>query len=116
MRKFLGKCADRKGAAMEMAIMMIVVVLSLSILIVTTSLLQHSKQLGAVERMQQTVELEQIGENFCKNPGNDDWVDQFPNYDIAINGQNMVVYVKDTDQVLMSVQIVNGTITQWNKK
>lgn len=114
--KLKALCRDRKGAAMEMAIMMIVVVLSLSILILTTSLMQHSKQLRAVERMQQTVELEQIGENFCKDPADTSWVSQFPDYTIAIAVPNMVVYEKDTETVLMTVQIENGTITRWNKK
>jgi len=116
------KLADRKGAAMELAILVIVVSLSMAILILTTSMLQHSQQLHAPERMQQTVELEQISDDFCANTEKSDaelaseLKLKFPAYDFTITDGTMVVRATGTPEVLLTVQKTGNTITQWNKK
>lgn len=58
------KLFDRRGAAIELAMLMIVVCFSLSILILSTSMLLHNKRIRAERRMEQSVALEQIGQEF----------------------------------------------------
>lgn len=119
---FRKKLASRKGAAMEMAIMVIVVTFSLSILILTTSLLQHSRQLRAKEKMAQSIVLEQISEDFCADAGVQSraWIAKYPDYDITINGHMLSVTKKDSDNVLLVVALsYDGsqyTVSRWNKK
>ena len=64
---FLKKiCRDRRGMAMEMAMLVMVVTFALGTLMVTVALMQNNS-VSAIERdFNEKVELEQIGENFCK--------------------------------------------------
>lgn len=124
MKKFL---KDRRGAALEMAIMLSVVTFALSTLVLTTSLLQHSRKVRAEKNMTQGIALEQIGEDFCaavaRNAG-DTWADAYrEDYDIAIEEEGTVLTVTDpeTEEVLLKVVLTKTgdgsyTVTEWNKK
>ena len=48
------KLFDRRGAAIELAMLMIVVCFSLSILILSTSMLLHNKRIRSERRMEQS--------------------------------------------------------------
>lgn len=122
MKKFL---KDRRGAALEMAIMLSVVTFALSTLVLTTSLLQHSRKIRAEKNMTQGIVLEQMGEDFCaavaRNAG-DTWTDAYrEDYDIAIEGTVLTVTAKETGEVLLKVVLTAAdgggyTVTEWNKK
>ena len=59
-------CKDRRGMAMEMAMLVMVVTFALGTLMVTVALMQNNS-VSAIERdFNEKLELEQIGENFCK--------------------------------------------------
>ena len=116
------KLSDRKGAGMELALLVIITVLTLSVLILTTSMLQHSKHRYAEEQLEHIVALEQIGEDFCAKQGETDealknWFEtRYPAYDFTVADGTLAVCKADTEEVLLTVQIADNTITQWNKK
>ena len=58
------KLFNRQGAAVELAMLMIVVCFSLAILLLSTTMLLHGQKLGAKRRLEQSVALEQIGQEF----------------------------------------------------
>lgn len=58
------KLFNRRGAAIELAMLMIVVCFSLAILLLSTTMLLHGQKLGAKRRLEQSVALEQIGQEF----------------------------------------------------
>ncbi len=114
--------ARKKGAAIEMAIMVMVVTVSMSIVILTTSLLQHSKQLRAKEEMGRSVVLEQIGQDFCDAAGSSEhlWVAKYPDYDITIDGLDLSVKKIGGESTLLRVTLENigGTyrILTWDAR
>lgn len=115
------KLARRKGAAIEMAIMVMVMCTAMSIVILTTSLLQHSKQAQMKEEMSRYVVLEQIGADFCAAAGREHtWVSKYPDYDITINGLEMSVKKTDSENTLLRVSLENDggvyRILAWNAK
>ena len=108
---------SRKGAAMELAIMVMVVTLSLSIMLVTTSLLQHSRRQKTTANMERTVTLEQIGEQFCRNKAGGDWTQQYAGYYIECTTQSLTVHDAQSGALLMMVQLdADGTVVKWYKK
>lgn len=113
---------DRKGAAMEMAVLLAVVVFSLSVLLLTTSLLQHTTVLRAEKSMERSMVLEQIGADFCAAAGQAEhtWVANYPDYTITIEGLTMSVTEKDGNEVLLVVALTQDggqyTIARWSKK
>ncbi len=123
MKAFLHKLKnDRRGVALEMAITLLVVTFALSTLVLTTSLLQHSKKVRAEDHLPRTIILEQIGESFCAGTaaGIDpsQWSGAYPDYDITVNGLKLTVFEKDSDTVLMTVELMHEdgkyTVFQWN--
>jgi len=58
------KLLDRRGVAIELAILMIVICFALSVLVMSTSLLQHEKKLRMENRLKQSIALEQLGQDF----------------------------------------------------
>lgn len=113
------RMASRKGAAVELAIMVMVLTVSLSIILLTTSLLQHSKQLRLLEEMERSMVLEQIGEDFiaAANEPEHNWIAGYPDYEITINGLEMSVKKKNSDRTLLRVCLENDAgayrITVW---
>ena len=99
----------KKGAAIEMAIMVMVVTVSMSIVILTTALLQHNKQLRAKEEMGRSVVLEQIGQDFCAAAGdaNHLWVAKYPDYEITIDGLHLSAKKVGGETTLLRVSLEN---------
>ena len=123
MKAFLLKLKnDRRGVALEMAITLLMVTFALSTLVLTTSLLQHSKKIAAEKQMPRTVALEQIGQRFCtataagQNPA--EWSAAYPDYTVTVDGLTLTVCEKDSDTVLLTVvlEYADGkyTVIQWN--
>ncbi len=110
---------DRRGIAIEMALLVMVITFSFSVMITATSLLHHDKKVKAEKELIRTVATEQIAQSFCATAGSGDfsWVSYYPDYDILIDGLNLTVKEKDSETVLLRVvlQNVDGTyrISVW---
>ncbi len=121
MRKFL---TDRKGAALEMAIMLAVVTFALSTLVLTVALLQHNSKINAEKNMTRGIVLEQVGEDFCyavANGTGHDWKNGYTQYDIVIEDTSLAVTDRSTGTLLLKVVLTAAgdgsyTVTEWNKK
>lgn len=100
-------CKNRKGAAIELAIMVMVITVSLSIVILTTALLHHSKQVKARTELRHTIALEQIGDAFCATAGQAEhlWVADYPEYEISIDGLQMSVKEVGGTKTLLQVSL-----------
>ena len=127
MTAFLHKLKnDRRGVALEMAITLLVVTFALSTLVLTTSLLQHSKKVQADNQLPRTVALEQISEAFCvataSGDRTHDWAAAYPDYlmDISDNGLTLTVSDKNSGTVLLILELEQNdgkyTVVQWNRK
>lgn len=116
--------ANRKGAGIEMAIMLLVVTFALSTLVLSTSLLQRTRENKAVYNMEQGICLEQIGQRFCDAVAQGDtthtWVEIYPDYVIAVSDLTMTVSDEENGEILLTVALTAGedgyTIATWNKK
>lgn len=122
MRKFL---RSRRGAALEMAIMMSVVMFALSTLVLTTALLQHGRKTRAERSMTQGIVLDQIGEDFCAAKVGKigaDWQTPYQeDYDIAVFDKTLLVTHKDSEELLLRVVLTQVgenryTVKEWTKK
>ncbi len=115
---------SRKGAAIEMAIMLVMVTFALSTLVLSTALLQHVKEEKAELRMTQGIVLEQIGERFCTATAQGDtaheWVAQYPDYTITVTNLTLTAADAESGEVLLTVELAPSaggyTVTRWNKK
>ena len=123
MKAFLHKLKnDRRGVALEMAIILLVLTFALSTLVLTTSLLQHSKKVKAENEMPQTVALEQIGQSFCAGIAAgqvpDQWHGTYLGYSITVDGLTLTVSQKDSGTVLLTVVLqqegTNFTVVRWS--
>ncbi len=65
MKKIL---SDRRGIAIEMAILMTVVCFAVSTIVLSTALLQYEKKVRAEDRLEENVIFEQIVEQWLKDP------------------------------------------------
>lgn len=122
MKKFL---KSRRGAALEMAILMSVVTFALSTLVLTTALLQHGYKTRAERSMTQGIMLDQMGEDFCDAVVRgtvDTWKTTCPEeYDVVVLGSTLMVTRKDSDELLLRIVLTRAgtdryTVTEWTKK
>lgn len=106
-------CRDRRGMAMEMAMMVMVVTFALGALMVTVALMQNDAALSISKDTRQKIELEQIGENFYahvakKNTGEGftyNSQDEPQVYDVQVNGNTLTVTKKGGGTVLLTVEV-----------
>ena len=118
---FLKKiCRDRRGMAMEMAMLVMVVTFALGTLMVTVALMQNNSVSAIEKDFNEKVELEQIGENFCKrieaqNEGEtpnfegllSENLEKKYDYDVDADVDAFDLFVRDvnTDDILMTVGV-----------
>lgn len=67
MRRFIGSPKARRGIAIEMAIMVIIITFGLSALIVSISIIQKSNKDTTVKELTLHTKLDEIGDCFCAN-------------------------------------------------
>ena len=122
---FLKKiCRDRRGMAMEMAMLVMVVTFALGTLMVTVALMQNNSVSAIKKDFNEKVVLEQIGENFCKQveTGNINAAGLSDIYDVSIDAENLVLVAKEKDsgKIAMTIDIdVKGNtyeIVKWEIK
>ena len=111
--------ADRKGAAIELAILMTAVCLAVTTIVLSTALLQHKNKVQAERRMKESVDLEQIADMWLKDTTNDTLV--YEGYICEIEPGKMLEIFK-TDETgnkignaLLTIEISGDTITGWAK-
>ncbi len=123
MKAFLHKLRhDRRGIALEMAITLLVVTFALSTLVLSTSLLQHSRKVAVEDEIPRNVILEQIGESFCAATAagkpTSQWSAAYPDYQITVDGLKLTVSLPDSDTALLTVELKHEggkyTVTQWS--
>jgi hypothetical protein len=107
---FLKKiCKDRRGMAMEMAMLVMVVTFALGTLMVTVALMQNNSVSAIKKDFNEKVVLEQIGENFCKQveTGNINAAGLSDIYDVSIDAENLVLVAKEKDsgKIAMTIDI-----------
>ena len=116
------KLRDRRGIAIEMALLVMVITFSFSLMITATSILHHDKMVKADKEFARTVVAEQITYDFCAaaESGDHSWVSKYPDYDVSVVGLNLTVKEKDSETVLLLVTLTDdaGTyrISTWEKQ
>ena len=107
---FLKKiCKDRRGMAMEMAMLVMVVTFALGTLMVTVALMQNNSVSAIKKDFNEKIVLEQIGEDFCrqveKGALNAEILSS--EYDVSIDAANLVLVAKEKDSgdVAMTIDI-----------
>ena len=107
---FLKKiCKDRRGMAMEMAMLVMVVTFALGTLMVTVALMQNNSVSAIQKDFNEKVELEQIGENFCKQVAtvNINAAGLSDIYDVSIDEEELILVAKkkDSGDIAMTIDI-----------
>lgn len=107
---FLKKiCKDRRGAAMEMAMIVMVVVFALGALMVSVALMQSSRVRSIKNSFDERLVLEQLGEDFCKQvaTGNINAAELSGIYSVSIDTEDLVLVAKDkkSGEIAMAVDI-----------
>ena len=107
---FLKKiCKDRRGMAMEMAMLVMVVTFALGTLMVTVALMQNTSVSAIQKDFNEKLERERIGENFCKQvaTGNINAAGLSDIYDVSIDEEELILVAKkkDSGDVAMTIDI-----------
>ena len=126
MNRLRARLSDRKGVAIEMAMLVMVVLFSFSILITTTALLHHDKKTKAETELAHTVAMEQIAYDFCAaaGSGNNSWTTKYPDYEFEFEfpegGLKMSVKEEDSETVLLCLSLEKDgdtyRISSWKEK
>ncbi len=112
-----------KGAAIELAISLLIITFSLSFLILTTSYLAHIRQVKAEKKLENQVFFEQMGEDFIngvKTGTGTSWTNNYPEHDITVNQLKLSVREKGEEEILFEAELEDngdGTynIIKWKK-
>ena len=107
---FLKKiCKNRRGMAMEMAMLVMAVTFALGTLMVTVALMQNNSVSAIKKDFNEKLELEQIGENFCKQvaTGNINAAGLSDIYDVSIDEEELILVAKkkDNGDIAMTIDI-----------
>jgi hypothetical protein len=107
---FLKKiCKDRRGMAMEMAMLVMAVTFALGTLMVTVALMQNNSVSAIKKDFNEKVALEQIGEDFCRQVEEGALNAEIlsSEYDVSIDAENLVLVAKEKDsgKIAMTIDI-----------
>jgi hypothetical protein len=118
MKKML---TDRRGVAIEMAILMTVICFAVSSIVLSTALLQHEKKVRAEERLEENIIFEQIVEQWLKDPDKQEaivykgYIGTGVTTDGKLSGFE-IVKEDANDTPLLTITIdTDGKITGWKK-
>lgn len=122
MKKML---TDRRGVAIEMAILMTVICFAVSSIVLSTALLQYEKKVRAEERLEENIIFEQIVEQWLKDTTKDVETYKSEGYFGVVTTAGskptkFEIFRTDeagnkTGDALLTVSIENGKITGWKK-
>ena len=122
MKKML---TDRRGVAIEMAVLMTVICFAVSSIVLSTALLQYEKKVRAEERLDENVIFEQIVEQWLKDTTKDVETYKSEGYFGVVTTAGskptkFEIFRTDeagnkTGDALLTVSIEDGKITGWKK-
>lgn len=125
IKRFAKSRESRRGVAIELAIMVIVITLALSILLTSISIIQTSNKNTRKKELAFQIELDQIGDEFFAEvkKGNTNFSNIFTEskYDCSVSDDGLILMVKektgdteDQGKTLLTVELEkdeNGTVT-----
>lgn len=125
IKRFAKSRESRRGVAIELAIMVIVITLALSILLTSISIIQTSNKNTRKKELAFQIELDQIGDEFFAEvkKGNTNFSNIFTEskYDCSVSDDGLILTVKektgdteDQGKTLLTVELKkdeNGTVT-----
>ena len=115
--------SDRKGAAIELAILMTAVCMAVTTIVLSAALLQYENKVQAEQRMKENIVLEQIVEMWLEAPSEPVEYKGYLGTGITTGGELTGFEIIKIDEagnkvgntVLTSTVGVDGTITSWKK-
>ena len=109
--------SDRKGVAIELAILMTVVCFAVATIVLSAALLQYENKVQAQQRMEENIIFEQIVEKFTTLTHKSDikdWVEEnYAQYTAAFVDE--VLTVQKDGKTVLTIEISGNTITKWKK-
>ena len=114
---------DRKGVAIELAILMTAVCLAVTTIVLSTALLQYENKVQAEQKMEENIIFEQIVEKWLQNTSNDVFdykEDGYVGEVSKTNNQPTKFEIFEIDEaenktIVLTIEIKDGTITSWEK-
>lgn len=113
------KCNGRRGMAMELAMLVMVVTFALSILLTTFALMQANRKNIELRDTKEKIALEQIGEDYlAARRSNSDFDlsdEQKEHYEIVTKtDETLVVRSKADNEIALTIELQDGKIiTKW---
>lgn len=112
--KIIDILKSKRGTAIELAIMMMLVAFGLCLVLTTVTLSANSYDKMENKEFLQRVELDQIVEEF-KLHGEALSVEEYEDsYDITVNSTTLTIREKSTVRHLLTVTVEDGKITKWS--
>lgn len=109
--------SSRRGAAIELAIGVMFVMIALSIILVTNASLQNKEMKSDVSDLEQKIELMKITDWIIENKNTSDFANKFNSefvgYEINVGGYIYTV-IQGENTVLTIVFNSDGSIKSWN--
>lgn len=99
---------SRRGAAIEMAVVVMFLMMGLSIILVSVSTIQISQRNKDVDALNEKVELMEITDYILANPN----ATSYDGYSITNNAGNYSV--TKNDKIVLEFTIEGGKISSWN--
>lgn len=107
----------RRGMAMELAMLVMVVTFALSILLTTFALMQANRKNIDLRDTKEKIALEQIGENYlaaCKSGKLFELPDTQGDYEIVTKTDETLVVRRTADnEIALTIELQDGKITKW---
>ena len=108
----------RRGMAMELAMLVMVVTFALSILLTTFALMQANKKNIELRDTKEKIALEQIGEDYLaavKSDSLDEFSEDQGDYEIVKKtDETLVVRSKADNEIALTIELQDGKIiTKW---
>jgi hypothetical protein len=107
----------RRGMAMELAMLVMVVTFALSLLLTTFALMQANQKKIDLRDTKEKIALEQIGEDYlaaCKSGNLHELSDDQGDYEIVTKApDSLVVRRKADNEIALTIELQDGKITKW---
>ena len=114
MKKFIKKLLlNKKGMAIELAILVMLIVVGLSALLVSVSILNKNTSSNLMLNVKERLQLDQIGQSYISAQDRLGWSPSDSDYTVSEISQEKLVLVDSQGNVKLSIKIQNNKITEW---